>query len=244
MAKIIFITGTGTGVGKTVLTALLLAHLRASGVNALAMKPFSSGGREDALNLLSLQENLLTLNEVNPFFFDQPVAPAALTKSNTIRLDDVVRTIQIVAGRCDVLLVEGIGGLLVPLNGKMTVRDVILGLKCPVYVVSQNRLGTINHTLLTLESLQLAGVKDIKVVMMAGKERDASVAKNSQIIRKMSSKNPVFDVPQINFFGDFPREIKINARFLKKTLAGILGGDIFITVRPQRRKTRLINKTG
>jgi dethiobiotin synthetase len=244
LAKIIFITGTDTGVGKTVLTALLLSHLRASGVHALAMKPFSSGGREDARHLLSLEENLLTLDEVNPFFFDRPVAPAALAKSNTIRLDDVARKIRIVASGCDVLLVEGIGGLLVPLNGKMTVRDLILRLKCPVFVVSRNRLGTINHTLLTLESLEVAGVKDIKVVMMGQKAGDASVARNSQIIQKMSPKTPVLKVPHINFLSDFPREIKINAKYLKKTLARILRGDSFITVRPRWRKTRLINKTG
>ena len=75
MGKIIFVTGTDTGVGKTLLTALLLQHLRAHGQSALAIKPFCSGGREDAELLHSLQENELTLDEMNPFHFKKPLAP-------------------------------------------------------------------------------------------------------------------------------------------------------------------------
>src|SRR5271154_6727959 len=100
MTKIIFITGTDTGVGKTVVTALLLRHLRRAGCNALAIKPFCSGSRADARLLLSFQKNLLTLDEINPFFFNQPVAPAAGGgRRKTIPLDTVLRKIRAVARR-------------------------------------------------------------------------------------------------------------------------------------------------
>src|ERR1700722_1153192 len=113
MAKIIFITGTDTGVGKTVVTALLLQHLRQTGCNALAMKPFCSGSRADARLLLSLQKKVLTLNEINPFFFKQPVAPAAARgHRRIISLDTILQRIRAISGRCAVLLVDGVGGVL------------------------------------------------------------------------------------------------------------------------------------
>src|ERR1700722_15876817 len=116
-AKIIFVTGTDTGVGKTLLTALLLHHLRARGCRALAMKPFCSGGRADVRLLQSLQPGELSDAEMNPFYFKQPIAPlaASLGKRKKIPLNLVVEKIRAVARKCDVLLVEGSGGLLVPL---------------------------------------------------------------------------------------------------------------------------------
>ena len=74
MEKIIFVTGTDTGVGKTVLTAMLLTYLRKKGANALGMKPFCSGSRGDARLLRACQKGCLTLDEINPFYFDKPLA--------------------------------------------------------------------------------------------------------------------------------------------------------------------------
>jgi dethiobiotin synthetase len=75
--NILFVTGTDTGAGKTVLTALLLDFLRSEGIRVLAMKPFCSGPRGDAVLLHGLQKGCLTLDDVNPFYFDRPLAPAA-----------------------------------------------------------------------------------------------------------------------------------------------------------------------
>ena len=80
--KIIFITGTDTGVGKTLLTALLLHHLRQTGVHALAMKPFCSGGRADVRLLQSLQRGELSDAEMNPFYFAEPIAPFVAAKKH------------------------------------------------------------------------------------------------------------------------------------------------------------------
>ena len=97
--KIIFITGTDTGVGKTVLTALLLRHLRRSGRAAFAMKPFTCGSRSDAKLLHALQNRELTLNEINPFYFREPVAPlvAAHKQGRDITLRDTLANIQSIA---------------------------------------------------------------------------------------------------------------------------------------------------
>jgi dethiobiotin synthetase len=227
MTKIIFITGTDTGVGKTVVTALLLRHLRQTGCNALAIKPFCSGSRADARLLLNLQKGLLTLEEINPFFFSQPVAPAAAAgRQKAIHLDTVLRKIRAVACRCDVLLVEGIGGLLVPLGKNYTVADLISKLRCPTLIVSRNRLGTINHTLLTVKALQAVGIEHIKIVMVEDKKPDVSARFNPKIIKKMASSAPLFLIPNLGFRALTEGVTKINAIFLKITLARILKDDI------------------
>ncbi|MCX6928449.1 MAG: dethiobiotin synthase [Verrucomicrobia bacterium] len=125
--RIIFITGTDTGVGKTLLTGLLLHYLRHSGCHALAMKPFCSGSRADAEFLHAVQENELTLDEINPFFFSEPLAPlvAARKHQRSICLSSVLRRIRSLASRCQCLLVEGIGGVMVPLGEGFCVADLI-----------------------------------------------------------------------------------------------------------------------
>lgn len=227
MAKIIFITGTDTGVGKTVVTALLLCYLRQAGCNALAIKPFCSGSRADARLLRGLQDNLLTLDEINPFFFKQPVAPAAAGgRRKAIPLDTVLRKIGAVGRRCDVLLVEGIGGLLVPLGKNYTVADLISRLQCPTLIVCRNRLGTINHTLLTVKAMQAIGIERHGIVMVEDKKPDISVRSNPKLIKKMAPSCPVFLIPNLGSRASAAGVIKINAIFLKKRLARILGGDI------------------
>jgi dethiobiotin synthetase len=244
MAKILFITGTDTGVGKTVLTALLVRHLREAGCEARAMKPFCSGSRADARLLRAAQENALALDEINPFYIEEPVAPAAAAgRGKNISLDSVLRKISAVSSSCDVLLIEGSGGLLVPLGKNYTVADLIGALRCPVVVVSRTRLGTINHTSLTVNALQSSEVKDIKIVLMEEKKPDFSTKSNLKMIQKMAPKTPVFVVQNLGLGASKSADIKINVKFMKKTLARILGDDIFVLVRRGIRKNKLFNKT-
>ena len=183
-SKIIFITGTDTGVGKTLLTGLLLAHLRQAGVHALALKPFCCGPRRDVQLLQALQDDALLADEINPFYFREPIAPfvAARLHRRSIPLAKTLDHIQMATRRCDCLLIEGIGGVSVPLGslagrgvptappnaeetkaapwssragpGIYTVLDLITNLDCETIVVSRNQLGTINHTLLTVSALR------------------------------------------------------------------------------------------
>ncbi|MDO8969592.1 MAG: dethiobiotin synthase, partial [Saprospiraceae bacterium] len=165
MSRIIFITGTDTGAGKTVLTALLLVHLRQRGINTLAIKPFCSGNRRDARCLSGLQGDILPLELVNPWFAKAPVAPGiGLRKSGKKpNKNAVMAHIRAMAKRCDLLLVEGAGGLLSPLGENLDARGIIRALKCPVLVAARNRLGCLNHILLTAQALNIAGTKRIKV---------------------------------------------------------------------------------
>ncbi len=198
--KIIFITGTDTGVGKTVLAALWLHHLRQAGVRALAMKPFCSGGRGDVRLLQSLQPGGLCDREMNPFYFAKPVAPLVAQKHRrAIGLGEVLEAIKAAADRCDCLVVEGSGGLLVPLGPDFAVVDLISKLRCRVVVAARNRLGTINHTLLTAGALRVAGVKPqyLSVVLMSQRIRDASCRSNRGTLAELLAPVPVLQIPYL-----------------------------------------------
>ena len=224
LARIIFITGTDTGIGKTLLTGLLLHHLRQSGCHALAMKPFCSGSRADTEFLHAVQDGDLTLDEITPFFFAEPLAPlvAARKHHRSIRLPQVLRRIRRVADRCQCLLIEGIGGLLVPLGEGFTVRDLIAKLGCEVIVVARNRLGTINHTILTVDALQRIEILGLKAVLMSSREGDFSARSNRRILAEWLAPVPV--VP-VGFLGRNPvrlEALKKSEKKIKKTLARIL----------------------
>ena len=224
LARILFITGTDTGVGKTLLTGLLLDHLRHSGCHALAMKPFCSGDRADVDFLHAIQNAELTPEEINPFFFAEPLAPlvAARKQDLSIRLQEVLQRIWRVASRCQCLLIEGSGGLFVPLGEGYTVADLIAKLNCEVIVVSRNRLGTINHTLLTVRALQHLGIKILKVVMMSSSQADPSSVSNGLILAELLGRVPVFPM---SLLGQDPLRVealKKSRRKVTKTLAQIL----------------------
>jgi dethiobiotin synthetase len=221
LTKTVFITGTDTGVGKTLLTALLLSYLRSRGARALALKPFCSGGRADAQLLRELQNGDLALEEVNPFYFPEPIAPliSARKHRSAIPLNRVVHHVQAMASRVpglannkqarsitknsqlkanNYLLIEGSGGLLVPLGQDYTVRDLIFRLDCEILVVARNRLGTMNHTLLTLEALHSAPAgasRSIKVLLMDSAKPDHSSESNPAILRELLAPTPVIRLP-------------------------------------------------
>ncbi len=165
---------------------------------------------------------ITTLDEINPFYYPEPVAPAA-SKARQVSLKVAVRKIRALSERCDLLLVEGSGGLMVPLGPKFTVRDLIASLKCDVFVACPNRLGVINHALLTLESLQSIGAQNVKIVMVEVRHPDESSAKNPEIIAKLTPKMPIFRLPHLGLMASTTREIKESAKKMKKTLAALVG---------------------
>jgi dethiobiotin synthetase len=224
-SKIIVVTGTDTGVGKTVLTALLLHHLRIRDINALAIKPFCSGGRGDIRLLRAVQNHVLTEQEITPYFFPEPLTPwlAAQMAGRTIPLSDVVQHIRDAAKKCDVLLVEGAGGILAPLGERFSLLDVIGALRCAVVIVARNRLGTLNHTLLTVRALQKVSSFPCSIVLMGHRSKDPSSGLNSQALQRLLPELPVCSIP---FLG---RKIRTRARIaesekkIKKSLAAVLG---------------------
>jgi dethiobiotin synthetase len=153
--QVFFVTGTDTGVGKTVLTGLLARYLQSSGVPVAALKPVSSGDRRDARALRQSLDGALDIDAINPWHFHAPLAPllAARRERRRVKLHQALRHIRSLSARFEVILVEGAGGLLSPLGEDFNARDLIAGLRATPIVVCPNRLGAVNQALLAAAAL-------------------------------------------------------------------------------------------
>jgi len=194
-----FITGTDTGVGKTVLTALLARHLRERGVSAAALKPICSGSRDDARALRAAMNGALTPDEINPWHFRAPLAPllAARRERRRVGLADVLAHVRTMQRRFDVLLVEGAGGLLSPLGENFDSRDLIAALRATPIVVCPNRLGAVNQVLLTLAALPRSVSCRARVVLMSPSKPDASTNTNVSLLAEFLDAKRIFCLPRL-----------------------------------------------
>ena len=165
----LFITGTDTGVGKTHVTAALLRELRRQGVAAAAFKPIACGpgGRDDARQFARLMNNEIPLDIINPIYLRHPLAPsvAARLEHRRVDLDKVHFAFRLLTSVFSPVLVEGAGGLLVPIKRDFSVGDLAKELRLPVVIVSRLSLGTINHTLLTVRQAQAMGLEVMGIIL-------------------------------------------------------------------------------
>jgi len=191
-----FITGTGTGVGKTLLAALWVRYLRQQGVNAAALKPVCSGGRSDARALRAAMDSLLPLAEINPWHFRAPLAPrlAARREGKRLFLAEVTARIRAAKDKYDVLLVEGAGGLLSPLGEDFDSRDLIAALGASPVIVAPNRLGAVNHILLTLQAMPRLAAKS-RIVLMSPRKMDAAARSNMGLLAECAAPGRMLLLP-------------------------------------------------
>jgi dethiobiotin synthetase len=198
MKQTFFITGTDTGVGKTVLTALLVKFLRERGpaCGTAALKPVCSGNRADARVLRAAMDGALTLNEINPWYFRAAIAPllAARSEKKSAKLAQALAHARVVQKRFDVLLVEGAGGLLSPLGEDFDSRDLIAALRATPIVVAPNRLGVVNQVLLTLEALPKELRPKARVVLVSQPKPDASAKTNAKLLAELT-RAKIFSLP-------------------------------------------------
>ena len=157
----IFLTGTDTNVGKTYAAALLIRALRATGRDCVGMKPLCCGERTDADELHAASDRAITLNDVNPVWLRPPAAPytAAMIENRQIDLALIRETFARLRGAHESIIVEGVGGWLVPITRDYFVADLAAEFALPVAVVVANRLGALNHTLLTVQAIRARGLK-------------------------------------------------------------------------------------
>lgn len=166
----LFVTGTDTGIGKTYVTARLVRGLRAQGIDAVGFKPLCCGGRDDAETLLAAADGALSLNEVNPVWLRAPVAPyaASLIENRAVDLDLIRETYRRLRARHTAVLVEGVGGWLVPIRQDFTTADLAAEWGLPVVVVVGNRLGSLNHTALTVRAICASGLDCLGLILNSG----------------------------------------------------------------------------
>ncbi|MEN9575677.1 MAG: hypothetical protein RL514_3532 [Verrucomicrobiota bacterium] len=197
--RVVVVTGTDTGVGKTVLTACLTRRLRTAGVNAVALKPLCSGGREDAQALLAANDGVLSLDEVNPWHFRAALAPvlAARREGRGVTLAEVVAKVRAVGRRFELVVVEGAGGLLSPLGEGFDTRDLIAALRAEVVIVVPNRLGAVNQARLVWEALPKSPRRRARIVLVTQPEPDAAARSNAALLREFAPGAAVLQLPWV-----------------------------------------------
>lgn len=160
----VFITGTDTGVGKTFVAAGIAAALRERGIRAGVMKPIHTGCKarrgalipEDSIQLAKSARVNDSLELITPYIFKEPVAPyvAAMNTHARFSMNRIIKSFRILSKRHEYMIIEGIGGVLVPITEDFYVADMIKRLKTPVLIITRPNLGTINHTMLTIHCLR------------------------------------------------------------------------------------------
>jgi dethiobiotin synthetase len=190
-----FITGTDTGAGKTTFTCLLLRALRAAGHSPAPFKPVCCGSRADVAALMdaaALPE--LTAGEVNPAYYKMPLAPlaAGLLENRPFSLPTVLTAWKNLSARYPEIIVEGAGGWEVPLTSSLTTAHLAVALGLPVIVVVNNKLGALNHTLLTVRSIRAHGLHCAGLVLNhVDPERDSASISNAAMLNTMLPDVPV-----------------------------------------------------
>lgn len=174
MAQSYFVIGTDTNVGKTYVASALVRHFVRAGFKAVGMKPIASGCElsqqgdwqhelvnEDVLALSDASNINAPLDLINPYRFAPSIAPhlAAMRTGVEMNLDVITHAYQQLAAMAEVVIVEGAGGFIVPINQCETLADLALKLDIPVILVVGMRLGCINHALLTVEAIETRGLK-------------------------------------------------------------------------------------
>lgn len=170
-------TGTDTGVGKTAIAAALAAWCRAQGLDVGVMKPVATGLRragrggisDDARRLAAASGSCDAWSLITPVAFREPLAPAVAARraGRRVSMRAILAAYRVLRRRHRLLIVEGIGGALVPLNDRETVADLARRLRLPAVIVSRAGLGAINHTLLSVEALRRRRVRIAGVILNA-----------------------------------------------------------------------------
>ncbi len=189
----LFITGTDTGVGKTFVARGIAAALRGRGRRVGVLKPVETGcggglarRPADALALRAAAGSALPLDRICPYQLDAPLAPDVAARLENIRIDPeaIVAAFRAIEPAHDLTLVEGAGGLLVPLAGRYSMADLARDLDLPLLVVVDSKLGAINHTLLTLEAAAARGLPVRGYVLNHASAADEAAATNASVLAR------------------------------------------------------------
>ena len=204
LPKAVFVTGTDTGVGKTVVTAALAALLLEKGFLTGVIKPFQTGtelgGLSDAEFIYGFLGRDCVLSEVSPCRLRVPLSPyrAAVIEGINIPLENIIERTRDYISRNDVTLIEGAGGLCVPVTESYMMADLAVDLGAPVVIVARPGLGTLNHTALSVEYARQRGAQVLGVVINGFPEpADVASATNPAVMRDVFSMNILGVLPRL-----------------------------------------------
>ena len=215
----IFVTATGTDVGKTFVTTGLIRHLRAAGRAADAIKPVVSGfnaddpaGSDPAILLEALGRPLTDIDRICRWRFAAPLAPAMAAKreGRTIEFNALVDFCRrAVVGHRDVMFIEGIGGVMVPLDDRHTVLDWMTALRLPLLLVAGSYVGTISHTLTALQVLARRNLYVAAIIVSESADSAASLEQTVETIARFADSMDVIGIPRL------PRDIASHPGFTR-----------------------------
>lgn len=222
----IFVTGTDTGVGKTVVSAALLCAMKSAGVDAVYMKPVQTGCHKKQGRLIAPDlEFVLSYSGIRPpakerllmapYSFLQACSPhlAAALEGQKIRIPKVIKSFAALKRRHEFIVVEGAGGILTPLSRQFSMLDLMKALSLPVIVVARPGLGTLNHTLLTLRELRRAKLEIMGIVInYAVKTSRTFIEKDNRAMIEKLGRTPV--IAELPFF----RAALISQTFSRKAV--------------------------
>jgi dethiobiotin synthetase len=214
----VLVTGTDTGVGKTFVACALAHALRATGRSVAVMKPVEtgvSGQPEDAIALREAASDPAALDEICPYRLRAPLAPSVASRLERVPID-LGRLEALVRRRldaADVLIVEGAGGLLVPISDGVTYADLAARLNLPLLVVAANRLGTINHCALTARVAEVMGLDVLGIVLSQPTPRDDSTATNAETIAALTGLPILGELPHLDGPGAAARLLELPPAF-------------------------------
>jgi dethiobiotin synthetase len=201
----IFVTGTDTGVGKTIVTGLLARYLLENGSNVVTQKWVQTGCSDFTSTDVGLHLKIMgrkkrdvkdLLNFVLPYMFKTAGSPhlSSSIENKRIYPDKIIKSFRILSGKFDFVITEGTGGVLVPLNKKNLLIDIVKKLDLSVVIVAQNKLGAINHTLLTIEALRRRRIKILGIVFNNAELENKIILSDNPLIIKTLSREKVFGV--------------------------------------------------
>jgi dethiobiotin synthetase len=185
----LFFTGTDTGAGKTYIATRWIRALRAKGIDAVGMKPICCGDRDDAEAMFAACDGAISLNDINPVWLRPPVAPyvAAMMEERTIDVALILDIYRRLRSEHQVVIVEGVGGWRVPIRHDYFVSDLAADMGLPVAVVVSNRLGALNHTILTVQAIRARGIECAGLVLtQLLPEEDAAIITNRDILEEIT----------------------------------------------------------
>ena len=204
----LFVTSSGTGIGKTFVTLKLIAELKAAGRRVRALKPVASGfdaarpadsDTGEVLRALELEPTAANVDAVSPWRFTAPLSPdmAAARERRTIPFDALVAHCRAAGRSGGVTLIEGIGGVMVPLDAEHTVLDWIAALEVPALLVVGSYLGTLSHSLTAAAALHTRGVPIAGIVVSESEEQPVPAAETAATLARFTAPMPIQVLPRV-----------------------------------------------